>query len=329
MLALLRSKDIHEVLLWSNKPTGGRGDADAWNILKRADDQVYTPYIKSAELLRGTADSAYTWTEDAINTTLTTDVVSDQLVIVSEYAGSPSHHHVTEIVVTFEDVKPLSLGNNGRLVLECAVDPVNATQGYSGWRAAVTGYVSMWNYQLEQWDPIIMIMDSGFGAYKFFVDNPLIVGATSTRREFDLGYANWDGLCPYLSDQDYCESGSLKFKFVHLAPELDAGFNSRYDLIQFYHTDDVFGYGLSMSPGSESMNSSLEASGPSGFLVADFNYDGFQDSMDAELFTAAWSDGERRADYNADGEIDTLDLTQFLAALSRATSSGPGGLSEE
>jgi hypothetical protein len=329
MLALLRSKDIREIILWSNKPTGGRGDSDAWNILKRADDQVYTPYLKSAELVRGAADSAYTWTEDALNTTLVTDVVSDQLVIIGEYAGSPSHHHVTEVVVTFEDVKPLSLGNNGRLVLECAVDPVNATQGYSGWRAAVTGYVSMWNYQLEQWDPVVTIMDAGFGSYKFYVDSPLIVGATATRREFDLGYANWDGLCPYLSDQENCDIGSLKFKFVHLAPELTSGFNSRYDLIQFYHTDDVFGYGLSMSPESESMNSSQDASDTAGFLAADFNFDGVQDATDAELFATAWGNSDRRADYNADGEVDTLDLTQFLAALGRATSSGSSGTSEE
>ena len=81
--------------------------------------------------------------------------------------------------------------------------------------------------------------------------------------------------------------------------------------------------------GMMSSSSSSGSVSAGGFLPADFNFDGLQNSTDAEMFTDAWTNGERRADYNADGEIDALDLTQFLNALGRATAANSGGLSEE
>ncbi len=343
VLALLRSKDIREILVWGNKPVAGnpaRGSVVDWNDLKRADAQVYTPYIKSVELVRGVADA---WSEQALNTTLRWEDPAE-LKIGSELAGNPSNHQVTEIVVRFNNVRPVELGNNGRLVLECRIDPSNPSEfctpveepceenvDHKIWREACRGQISIWNEQLGQWDPVETVSDSADGEYRFYVgDDNAWLGSSSTRREWDLGYDAWEGMCPYLSEQGSCEEGAIAFKFTHLAPELPSGFSSSYDLIMFYHLDDVPDSPAMLSGSSSSTASSQAAlASIGGFLPADFNFDGLQDSTDAEMFTAAWTNGERRADYNADGEVDALDLTQFLNALGRATAANSGGLSEE
>lgn len=327
-LALFRSKDIREVLLWGNKHAGGRGTPADWNAVMRADVQVYTPYIKSVELVRGSG--AGDWSEQALNTTLRTDDPA-VLKIAGEYAGSPSHHHVTEIVVRFHGVKPQELGDVGRLVLECAVSPEDWTEvaDPSAWLASARGQISIWNEDLGQWDPLDPVNDSGTGEYRYHVEDQASPGMGLARREWDIGYES-GGLCSYLTDQqgDPCAEGVLNFKFTQLALETPSGFWSSYDLIMFYHVDDVMSQ-LGAGEPLGMMSSSSDSASVYGFLPADFNFDGVQDSTDAALFTTAWSNGERRADYNADGEVDALDLTQFLAALGRATSAGSGGLSEE
>jgi hypothetical protein len=331
-LALIRSKDIREVIMFGDKRPNGRGDVQDWVEFKRADAQVYTPYLKSAELLRGVGGP---WSESALNTTLRTTNPAE-LVIESEYAGSPSHHHVTEFVTRFHGVRPQSLGNNGRIVLECRVAPNNPAEVAPGWRGQIRGQVSIWNETLEQWDPVATIQDVPqlYGEYRFHVDDPGALGSTSTRREWDLGCPGWNGLCEYLSDRELCEDGSITIKFTHLALELPSGFSSKYDLVMFYHLDDAPA-ALAASPsendGQGSITTSMSNSeAPAiGFLAADFNFDGVQDATDATLFTSAWTNGERRADYNADGEIDIDDLTQFLAALARALQSTGTGTNEE
>lgn len=328
-LALFRSKDLREVLLWGNKSgVGQRGIPSAWNAVMRADAQVYAPYIKSVELVRGTGAGA--WSEQALNTTLRTDNPA-VLKIAGEYAGSPSHHHVTEIVVRVHGVKPQELGDVGRLVLECAVSPEDWTEvaDPSAWLASARGQISIWNEDLGQWDPLDPVNDSGTGEYRYHVEDQASPGMGLARREWDIGYES-GGLCSYLTDQqgDPCTEGVLNFKFTQLALETPSGFWSSYDLIMFYHVDDVTSQ-LGAGEPLGLMSSSSDSASVDGFLPADFNFDGVQDSTDAALFTTAWSHGERRADYNADGEVDALDLTQFLAALGRATSAGSGGLSEE
>lgn len=328
MLALLRSKDIREVLLFGNKrppgwqegdplPNPARGELADWNILKRADAQVYAPYIKSVELIRGSG--AGDWSERALNTTVRTDDPA-MLKIAGEDVGDDE---VTEIVVRFHGVKPLELGNAGSLVLECSITPEDWTQiaDPEVWLASARGQVSIWNEMLGQWEAVTTVNDTASGEYKYYVEDENSPGTGLTRREWDLGY-EWGGLCDYLTDQqgDECSEGVLNFKFTQLAPETPSGFRSSYDLIMFYHQDDLV---TPIGGGSFAMSSSSSgATGGPGFLPADFNFDGVQDSTDAEMFTAAWSNNDRRADYNADGEIDALDLTQFLGALSRATSAG-------
>lgn len=321
-LALFRSKDIREVILWGNKQGAQtRGTPSAWNAVKRADDQVYSPYIKSVELVRGGA--TVDWSEQALNTTLRTDDPAE-LKVGGDYAGSPSNFEVTEIVVRFHGIKPMELGNAGRLVLECSIIPEDWTQmsDPTAWLDSARGQIAVWNEVLGQWDPMTTVYDTAPGEYRFYVEDLNSPGRGLTRREWDIGYDS-GGLCNYLTDQqgDECSEGVLNFKFTHLAPETSSGFRSSYDLIMFYHQDDLIipiggGEPLGM------MASSSSTGGVGGFLTADFNFDGVQDSVDAEMFAEAWTNGERRADYNADGEVDSLDLTQFLGALSRATSAG-------
>jgi hypothetical protein len=292
-LALFRSKDIREVVLWANKVgAGARGTPSAWNAVKRADEQVYSPWIKSVELVRGV--NAGTWSEQALNTTLRTTIPT-VLTVEGEYAGSPSHHHVTDIVVRVHGVKPLELGVRGRLVLECVVSPnaLSEVSNPSAWLASSRGQVSIWNADLEQWEPVASVNDSGTGEYRYHVEDPDSPGRGLSRREWEVGHEP-GGMCSYLTNQqgDPCAEGALSFKFTQLALETPSGFRSSYDLVMFYHID-----GFATLPGDPlSLSMSQSSANATGFLPADFNFDGVQDATDATLFASAWTNGERRAD---------------------------------
>lgn len=323
-LALFRSKDLREVVLWGNKQgPGQRGIPSEWNAVMRADEQVYTPSYRDYQVLVGT-DGTYPNPGDPLPIMNTLRSADPETVDIA--ADAIGIFEGTQIVVWVDDLYPHTLGHDGRLVLECqAKFSDSADQEY----ASVIGMIEIWNEVLQQWEPFAAAQDISSGTYEFFTPD------LTTRREWDLsGAPGWssasDAMCDYLSDFTTCE-GMMGFRFTHLNfNPSTSGFVSRYDLVQFYHLDqpaEVSSSSLSSeSSSSRSMQSEAGASSPS---PADFNFDGVQDATDATLFTAAWTNGERRADYNANGEIDTLDLTQFLAALGRATSAGSGGLSEE
>lgn len=328
-LALLRSKDIREALMFGNKPdAGARGNAQMWADFKRADDQVYTPSYRDYQVIIGTDDTAPNPGHPLplMNTLRTASPT------VVEIASNGSTPEMTQLVVWFDDLAPESLGHNGRLVLECDVvfnDPEDQELN------EVIGFVEIWNETEQQWEAFEPVRDFGVlarGAYGFYTPD------LSTRREWDLSeIIGWTStsfpMCDYLSDTYACE-GMMGFRFSHFtAGTSTSGYVSRYDLVQFYHMDEPAYPSLTASGSMTTQaqgGESNQSSGAAGFIApspADFNFDGIQDATDATLFTTAWTNGERRADYNADGEVDALDLTQFLGALGRATSSG--GLSEE
>lgn len=337
-LALLRSKDIREALIFGNKPSAGsRGSPGMWAEFKRADDQVYTPSYRDYQVIIGT-DATTPNPGHPLPLMNTLRTASPTMVEIASDGSTPE---MTQFVVWFDDLDPDSLGHNGRLVLECDVvfnDPEEQELN------EVFGFVEIWNETEQEWEPFEPVRDISVlapGAYRFYTAD-LLPGTfdLSTRREWDLAdIVGWTSnsfpMCDYLSDTYACE-GMMGFRFSHYtAGTSTSGYVSRYDLVQFYHLDEpaypsVTGGGEMMSQSQSA--GTAESGSYEGFVgpsPADFNFDGVQDATDATLFADAWSNGERRADYNADGEVDTLDLTQFLAALGRATTAGSGGLSEE
>lgn len=311
LLALLRSKDIREVALWSNKPVvvGGvaRGDGIVWNLMKRADAQVFTSSYNDYQLVRG-SDLAASSGEYGVPTPLMNTLSDvDRPTVDIESEALDSNSNVTEFVVWLNDIDPQTLGLNGRLLLECQLVPLDPGQNFDidEWREGVVGKISIWRPGSEDWAPLVSVNDVGNkGDYHFYVPD------VSTRREWDIGVPEApDPLCEYLEN---CV-GPMAIKFTHIAPAAStAGFVSKYDLVQFYHIDD-FAQWSSMMAGAPSTDP---------YLAADFNYDGVQDSMDLALFTTAWTSLRRSADYNADGVVDTTDLTQFLAAAARTSPTG-------
>lgn len=308
-LALLRSKDIREAIMFMSKAE--RGARVDWDAFKRADAQVFTSSYNDYQLVRG-SDLAASSGADGVPTPLMNtlpDVDRPTVDIESEALGSSSN--ITEFVVWFNDIYPEDLGLNGRLLLECQLVPLDPGQNFDidEWREGVVGKISIWRPGSEDWAGLDSVNDAGNkGDYHFYVPD------VSTRREWNIGIPEApDPLCEYLEN---CE-GPMAIKFTHIAPAANtAGFVSKYDLVQFYHVDDY------------SQWSSMMAGGPSTdpYLAADFNYDGVQDSTDVLLFTDAWSNLRRSADFNGDGVVNATDLAQFLAASAR-TSSG-GGSSE-
>ena len=309
-LALFRSKDIREVILWSNKQgPGQRGTPSAWNAVKRADAQVFTSSYVQYYVTAGSDETPNINPGDPTplsntlrNATPTIDITSQQL---------DSNYDLTEIVVVIDDIYPEELGHNGRLLLECQVEPVDPDEltDAEAWQAGITGKIFIWRPGSADWAPLDSVNDAGNkGDYHFYVPD------NSTRREWPVGWdPSPDPLCEYLDES--CQ-GAMAIKFVHIAPATTSGFVSKYDLVQFYQVDDIAQWSSSV----------LSGFSEEPYLSADFNYDGVQDSTDADLFTAAWTNNERRADYNGDGVVNSTDLAQFLAASAR-TSSG-GGSSE-
>jgi hypothetical protein len=313
MLALLRSKDIREAILWSNKPEGPgvRGEAVHWNKFKRAEAQVYTPSYQPYEVTRGLeVYQGQTIGGDPrpLMTTLRTTTPANEVLIQSENTGEVGEIDVTEMIVVFDDIQPLVLGLDGRFLLECKVKPNVLSQaaaypgGEAAWRSAIVGRIELWSQAEQVWHTLWSVNDTGnFGEYAFYVPD------SSTRREFQLsnGVTQFD-LCHYVKESLGTCHGHMTIRLTHIAPALASGFTSSYDLVQFYHIDDpviVPGGGLGLGLGTGTLGG------------ADFNKDGQNTVLDAVDFTAAWTDGLPAGDFNADRQVDADDVTQFMDAL--------------
>jgi hypothetical protein len=332
-LALLRSKNIREVILWGNKQPSGRGDAGPWNEFKRADMQVYSPQVYEVADVRGN------WVEGdiaSLNVTLR-DVsgVENDYVIQAEPSGTPGVD-VTETIVWFEGIDPNEMGHDARIVLECSVNAINHTEAGTNWRSQIRGEIALWQESTQSWIPAGPInLDSGVnGEYRFYVADKVngvaSNGATSTRREFDLSGIYWDGLCDFITNHCTTE-GLVGIKLTHLAPSLPSGFESRYDLVMLYPMDAPWQGGGASGAASGPESGGMSAAGLGGDEGAageqtvaerlpgrssfDYNYDGVVDAADLALFTAAWTANSPGGDYNGDGVVESLDLTQFLAGF--------------
>lgn len=305
-LALLRSKDIREAIMFGNKPVSGAGSATQWNEFKRADAQVYTPAYVKYYVTRGFDIAQPGQLSEGhpgpLMTTLRTTTTPREVLIQSVMTDEFGSMDVTEMTVFFTNIKPLVLGDTGKLILECAVTPNSLAQtgsfpgGEAAWREAIVGRVEFWNYVENKWRELPTLSDEGtVGEYGFYVPD------SSTRREFDVILP--DTLCDYV-DPATCE-GSLLVRLTHIAPKLEDGFTSSYDLVQFYHIDDftVIGGGTPIELGAGVLGG------------ADFNQDGQNTAQDAVGFMAAWSEGSPAGDFNADEEVDVNDLNQFMDAL--------------
>ncbi len=314
-LALLRSKDVREAIMFATKSiAGGRGEADKWANFVRADAQVFTPTYDLYEVTRGVdlhpSDNGH---PGALMTTLRGALPRERVEIAAEPVDGQPNLGATEIIVTINSIYPYDNGLNGRIVLECSLKPVIQTEignlaALANWTAGVSGYVSIWNINSSMWEPLSTVHDynsQSEGQYFFYTPD------ASTRREwvlYDGSQTDFD-FCNYIVIGPSSCSGSIMLKFTHVAQMPPSGFVSSYDLVQFYHID------LDLLPSYEGEDPIPLGLMSGSSINADFDFNGEETAADASGFVQAWTNGLPAGDYNGDGEVEAIDLTQFMNAI--------------
>ncbi len=277
MLALLRSKNIHEILYF--KGNGGSAPLESWNDTSQVIKEVYAPRIEGTSALFGldttppahqvpeTLEFTLRWN----GTPWTMNIESDTMVV-----GGGVVRLATEAKVLFSGLQdyPSHL-HDYTINIECDVS-----------EPGVYGRVYVYDWLSDEYVLVEQLEGYDYGFY---------TPDRTTRRTCTL-------VAPSFGRQFVDTSGLMQLKLVHYRDYVgEAGvgsFTSRYDLVQVIpHPRD---------------NSIPPAGMAIGVPPADLTYDDTVDADDVIHYTNMYSDGVLGADMDLSGDVTAADLSQFL-----------------
>jgi len=272
-LAMLRAKNIGEILVWWN-PDSLSPD---WHDYARTVQQVYTPMLQSYMVIEGTGTQEPE--ESALQYTLV-DTGEDTVIVESSSSA------IAGIKVVFDGLWPNTsepkLGDHLRLNLELAVymDDMGSTD-----RDALRVRAYMYKPSITSW-VVVPCGDYSNDQMGLFAPIELLPQEPSRcdlRRTLTI---------------DHCivEDDELQVKVV-VYTAAESTFTVAFDLVQLYWADD----GAVACEPIESLQG------------ADMNYSGSVSTPDLTKFTSDYMNGKPAADFNNDGVVNASDMAAFLA----------------
>lgn len=262
-LAMLRAKDIRELLLWWDSSTG---QAQDWDHYQRIVDQVYTPSLDSyARLIGQYLGGGSDLDPDRLRYTLREG--GDGFVTLRSFVpqGRPGQ---LALKATFTGMTPLPDARSVKLNLECAADTPD-----------LRGQVYVWWQDDWRQVPIGDYPENKFGFFAPADAN----GWRDLRRTFTIPGA-------------YVSGPTMDVKVVVQDTGLDRTFRVRFDLVQAYWTDEIDTADLSPQGADYNYSGSTTLADYTAFSAdwsvgepaADFNNDGAIDGSDMGDFINAY-----------------------------------------
>lgn len=287
LLAMLRGKNVPEILLWTNwsafssDPDEQEALLYAWNHTAGAVKRVYAARIDHFKRITGKRpiNSAADDEPSRLEHTLRDWNGHDRTVEIEATASNA----VTELLVVFTGLDDWVGAGSYRFFVEASTD-VRVTRCM----------LLAWDFLGPNGGAWVVVKGADPDtrtAYNCATDD--IPGTDhSTRRQFVL---NRGGGQRFVSPDD----GSMMTKLVHLGT---GAFVSKYDLVQVVPSISSIGDGT----GDQ-------------IVQADVDYDNSVSGADLAQFMELWLAGEPGADANLDGQVDAADLAKFLANFTSGT----------
>lgn len=342
-LALLRSKDIKEILVWGNggpqtlhpdstpgnpvyiPERDGVGNPESWLAFKRAYEHVYDPQLVYY----------YTWTGDELNApyedpsklhfTLRVDGEDYTVDQRSEqWIGDPEFGQ-TELLVKFEGFArescdpccPVDPFEDPVPGCPDANEPIDPTC-WTGLTLVLEGSVRPWDwsddllttYFLNSTRVHVLMWDwCDEEWYDMDLSSELMVGVGFGIGAPDGSFRRQFRIAPesgHGAMRFINAEGAVLLRLLTVAPYGDYGYKSKWDLVQLYRYDREAISGIQESTSGGNLVTALGG---------DFDLDGTTSVEDAAQFISAWVNGSPRGDFNGDLTLDEQDIEQYMATF--------------